>query len=441
MSSLLIPERVSVLLLGNYRATIAVARALSQAGYRVISGLEGEPLGAHCSRFVDEFWNHPDLRKGGDAFLAALIDFVSRRRDLGVVLPVSEEFALFLAEHEDAITARLVLASPARTVVETFADKPSALNLASALGVPTAPFACVSDYASLLSESVRLGFPLTVRALGATARLLGRKALICADRKALTATLPDWPQGHARLLLQSFASGRRHNLYFAAQAGRLIAVAESQIHRTNALDGTGLAVDGTTVHPDTQLVADTQRLISATGYTGIGLAQFIVDNQSGKRCFLELNPRVSGSHIVAESAGLPLSRLAVELATGARPQLIGRIAECRFVGRAGLRYAWTGGDLIALKQGLAGGEISLSQALMWLLRAVRTALSAHIHMVASWRDPGPALMLLLLLMPRGRRLASAFAKLWTARRIRHAPWQDAKAVGRVNQGPLESATF
>lgn len=410
----------TILLLGNYRATIAVAGALKHAGYRVIAGLEGEPLGVECSRFVDAFWDHPKLTENSTGFLQALDDFLLAQADIVAVLPVTEEFALFLAEHEKVVKRHTVLASPSKRVIEMFTDKLAALSLARDHKVPTLPFARVADHASLLDEARKIGFPLTVRGLGATARLHGLKALIVNDMPALKAALPEWPSGHDGLLLQRYATGERRNVYFAAHNGRILGVAQSRITRTNAPDGTGLAVDGVTEHPDTLLESDTAKLLAATGYTGIGLAQFIVDSETGQRCFLELNPRVSGSHCVAERAGLPLSRMAIDLAKGEASRHAGSGTN-PVVGQAGLRYAWTDGDLLAAKQALIRGDITLAEAASWTMQSLHTAIVADFQMVWNRRDPGPAIMSLLLVLPLCGRIRAALTHLCTRGRT-ILPW-------------------
>ncbi|MEM8648448.1 MAG: hypothetical protein AAGF86_19210, partial [Pseudomonadota bacterium] len=296
-------DQPAILLLGNYRPAVIIARALAPLGNHIVLGLQGEEHGVRFSRFVSGTWDHPELSRAG-AFNAALKSYLHQNPQIGCVLPVTEEFVNAFARKDISLPEGVTLASPRDDVVNIFADKVGALELAKSLSVSTLPFAIVEDYADLVSRAAAIGYPLTVRPLGTTARLFGRKALILASSRELRTELKAWPQGHRHLLLQRYAQGTRHNVYFAAQNGTLIGVSESKINRTNNPDGTGLAVDGQTLAPTPELLEDTRRLVEATRYTGIGLAQFIVDPESGDTCFLELNPRVSGSHAVPERAGV-----------------------------------------------------------------------------------------------------------------------------------------
>ncbi|MEM8645723.1 MAG: hypothetical protein AAGF86_05190 [Pseudomonadota bacterium] len=390
-------DQTAILLLGNYRPAVVIARALAPLGYRIVLGLQGEEHGVRFSRFVSETWDHPELSRVG-AFDAELKSYLHQNPAISCVLPVTEEFVNAFARQDICLPEGVSLASPNNEVVNTFADKVGALELAKSVGVSTLPFAIVEDYDDLIARAVAIGYPLTIRPLGTTARLFGRKALILANSRELRAELKAWPQGHSRLLLQRYAQGTRHNVYFAAQNGNLIGVSESKINRTNNLDGTGLAVDGQTLTPTPVLLEGTRRLVEETRYTGIGLAQFIVDPESGDTCFLELNPRVSGSHAVPERAGVPLSGWAVELAQAdLRPDTV--TSACTF-GRTDIRYVWTSGDLLALKTSLMDRHISLAHVPGLLLKIARSAIGANTHMIWRWDDPLPAMATLLGCLPR-----------------------------------------
>ena len=388
------------MLLGNYRPALAVARGLSAEGYRVILSREGDEGGCELSRYVSEVWENPRLEKNEGAFIAGLDELLARRADICAVLPVAEEFVNCLAARRWVPRNGVVLASPEHAVVGSFTDKMKALRMADRAGVATLPFEQVSHRSELMEAARTIGFPITVRPLGTTARLGTSKALIARSKDQLRELLPAWPAGHKTLLLQRFAAGARHNVYFAARSGKLLAVAESRIHRTNHVSGTGLAVSGVTVPLTPALVRDTALLAQDCGYTGIGLAQFILNSETSERCFLELNPRVSGSHAVPERSGVPLSAMAVSLA---KDEPIA-IPDPYLSGRTGIRYVWATGEIIGLKARLRQGDAGVAATITAAARVVRDALSADLHIVWSWRDPKPGLRALWHLIPKFHRV-------------------------------------
>lgn len=395
----------AVLLLGNYRPAVAIARALGRRGHRVVLGLEGEAHGCRYSRHVDDVWDHPELASGPSAFSRALDRYLTDCPEIKFVVPVTEDFANYFASSGEVVARHAILVSPSAGLVEIFSDKIRALDLARSLGVAALPFKVVHDQAGLLEQCEQIGFPLTIRPIGTSARLGHKKALILEDLSELQAALPVWPDGHNALLLQKFAEGRRHNVYFAAHEGRIIAACESRIFRTNHPDGTGLAVDGVTVDVSPELFGDTEKLVAATDYTGIGLTQFIFDPDTGDRCFLELNPRVSGSHAVPENAGVPLSTLAVDLAVNDGP-----FGECIY-GKSGLRYVWTSGDVCGVRTALFNRDIGPSGLVSWLWRIVENAARADFHMIWRLDDPLPAIVSMLGVVPSMTRLQVWWRKL------------------------------
>jgi predicted ATP-grasp superfamily ATP-dependent carboligase len=387
-----LPRPPIVLLLGNYRPALAVARSLSRHGYRIMMGLGGGEGCGEYSRFVDESWDHPALAGTGDEFFASLLTLLNARRDIEVIYPVAEEFVRFVAEREDALPERVTVASPRGDTVRTCCDKLALLRVVEQRGVDHLPFRVISAFEELTAAANEIGFPVVIRPINNLIRLGDKKALIARDETELGHLLSRWPDGQDRLLLQRYARGERHNVFFAAQHGRILRSVETRILRTDRTDGTGLAVDGETVLPTPQLREETARLLESMNYTGIGLAQFILDPESGRSCFLELNPRIAGSHAVTEQTGAELSRLAIDLA---RSEVF---IDTAFSYRPGMRYAWTYGELRGILHALRNREIGATQATRWALQMLWSALFADLHQ--TWRrdDPLPTIMLYLRLL-------------------------------------------
>lgn len=396
----LLDGSTTVLLLGNYRPTISLVRTLKPLGYRVIVGLGGGEGGAQHSRFVDEVWDHPPLGSGAHGFVTALAALLRQRPDIGVVLPVAEEFVRAVSAARGALPADRTYAVPSPSVIEATLDKASLWRLAESLGVPVAPYGVCESCEELARTCAQVGYPVVLRPFDSTRRLRGRKALIVASPDELSASVPTWPADQSAIIAQRWVTGARHNVYFAARAGRIVRIVEAVIDRTDEPDGTGLAVEGRTVPASPDLTDFTERLTGALAYAGVGCAQFLVDRRSGAVHLLEINPRIAGNHAIAEAAGLELGPLSIVLATGEPPE-VGFVA-----GASGLVYAWTYGDLHGLLVAVRDGRVSSRDAVRWARRLVATTARAGVHMTWRWDDPMPTVMLFARHVPLLGRLVA-----------------------------------
>lgn len=378
-------DKQTYLLLGNYRPTVTLARTYGRAGGKVIVTHGGHEGMAQLSRYVSEMWNEPDPANGEAAFISALTDYLAARPDIGIIVPVTERYAIAVARHAAALPADRLVAAPQPDIVLSMLDKPSLFECVRDLGVPIAPFRRISDYAALLAAIEEIGLPIVLRPLRSEVRLNGNKALTISSLSELEAELPAWPADHASLLAQRRVSGLRHNYYFAANKGEIFRSVETRIIETDHTDGSGLATIGETIETTPDIARHTETILRAVGYHGIGCAQYLVDGDTGAINFLEINPRVAGNHAVPEAAGLELGLMAVRLARGDPDP--GPVR----AGKTGLRYSWTNGAIWALKLQLASGEVSYRQVPARLLGIFGTFLKSDVHMTWSLRDPAPTL--------------------------------------------------
>ncbi len=394
-------DRKTILLLGNYRPTLTLARVLSSHGYRIISGLEGCDHGAEYSRYVDQIWDHPYIKTNPEGFQKNLPGFI-RKNNVDVIFPVSEEFVRFFADRPNLERGNAAIASVEANLINHCLDKMFMMELAQKHKIPTADFAIVVNQRELVEKSQVIGFPLVIRPQESHQRLEGKKALFIDDKPELRQQLPKWPDLQKGLIIQKKAKGKRHNIYFAARNGKLYRYLHAVILRTDVEDGSGLAVEGVTIAPDPQLQRFTATLVESLNYSGIGCTQYLVDDDSGDISFLEINPRIAGNHAVPEFAGLELSSILVDMA------LNKTLNTCFVQGRADIRYVWTYGDFLSAKSAWLRREINSLATVVRFWRAARTGMRAHLHMSFVWHDPRPGIMSLLSLAPNWRRL---FARL------------------------------
>lgn len=368
-----------ILVLGDHRQALAIARSLHRAGYRVIAGRDARRSLLERSRCVAEVWQHPSVQDRV-AWTEALRAFCAARRDVGAVFPVGAEEIELTSPLAAKLPVLVVAAgSPALAVCRS---KRELLALADSVHVPTQAWAVVRDRAALLPAIERVGLPAVVKPnLGDKRHEF--KAVIL-ERRADAARVADcisFPAGG--FVLQHLAPGARHNVYFLARRGVLLGFAQVRILRTDCPDGTGLAVEGLSVSPKPALVEWTSALARALDYTGAGCAQFMVDASTKAVSFLEINARLGANCAAPCACGLDLPRLFLDvLLDTAAPQGPAEV---------GRRYAWLEGDFHGLVSCLRSGRIGWKAASVWLLRAIMALLRARDHIVFSWRDPLPTL--------------------------------------------------
>lgn len=387
-----IAHKKRVLLLGNYRPTLTLARQLSARHYCVVSGLEGCDHGAEFSSYVDETWDHPLVSEKDDKFLRSLEQFIDQNQ-IDFIYPVLEEYVRFFAERQLSKVGDARVCSPAPSTVLACLDKEKMFALAHELGVPTAPSETVKNFQQMKLKAAHIGFPLVVRPQESTHRISSAKALIVHNPDALKLNFGSWPEGHDGFIMQRHAQGARHNIYFAAFNGRITQQVQTQISATDKRDGTGLAIRGKTVDTNPILLKHSAQFVQHLNYSGVGCAQYLMDERTNKICFLEINPRIVGSHAIAEHAGLNLSEFPIQVASESA-QKVGNLS-----GKVGLSYVWTCGALQAIKHELHTRQIGPFTAIRMLGQAMLASCLADSHMVFDPKDPKPAFAALFQLLP------------------------------------------
>lgn len=378
--------RPGALMIGNFRPSASVARGLDRAGWRVTAGIFAEAAYVHWSRHVAESFPHAPLDTHPEQAERQIAAHLAAHPEIEVILPITEVAARFLSIRRHTMARGRACALPSHDVVTLTSDKPANLALCAELGVPVAPYAIVETRKAIDAAAAELGYPVIVKPADSLIYIHDMKGLFADDAGAIARALPAWPAPHRRLIVQRRVRGVRHVVLFAAHAGRLIAGLDVAIARTTEPEDLGQSCAGRVIDPHPGLVAQTERLIDALRYTGIGSAEYLVDAETGATSFLEINPRFDGVSPIAHGVGLPYAAWAAALALGRPPA---PLAEPwgRGVGR---RFVWTKGDITKLRKDIkhrrGGWRDHLSLAGVIALDALRAA-----HTTFHPLDPAPAI--------------------------------------------------
>jgi len=390
-----------VLLLGSYRQSLTIARALASSRCQVLlSTTAAEDPNTHSNAVSKGLYLPPTSEPS--RWIDALCQELQNDCGITHLFPVGEAELVVLAEYREALPQHVALVSPDPDTALACLDKGLSVDRAQRLRIPVAESSLVLDYTSLSESIERIGFPCIVKPNDSSVSIMGQKALIIGDWQDLAHQLPSWPQEMERALVQRFVSGERHNCHFVAHEGRLVARCEDIVTRSNRANGTGIGVEWLSVPLTEELWEFSSRLCADLAYNGPGNIQFIRAHDGSDLTFLEFNPRPSFAVGLSVQCGLNLPAIAVQLSG-----LQGKPTEQFDAGRQEASYT-TGvkmhtliGDIESVIAGRS--EMSRPQVFQQLSRATRSFLSANAHFSWSVRDPMPTLHAYRRLLVRGLR--------------------------------------
>lgn len=373
----------SVLLVGDYKPSLAIVRELSKSGYRLIVGQSDMTLAA-LSRHTAEVWHHPPLVEFSTEFLRALIAFLSSRPDIEYLFPVQERYLIHVLDHASQIPAKVAASSPTDTVMLCL-DKERSYRLAQDSGLPVPRYAVVSDLETLHSAAQSIGFPCIAKPND----LRGYNGIVyrLEDDEHLKRAFPAWPDEHRQLVVQRFADGRRHTRHFIAYQGRVLQYVDVRTLRTSGRHGTGGGQSHVSVPPMRCLDAPCASLLGEMNFSGAGSAQFLVDDDTGSIAFMEINPRLGGSSPLSAFCGLHQARALIELSDGS--DLRNQRQDLSYP--VGKRASTLHREISQALRNGGAGQASGVELVRRLKRAVAHGMRTDLDYAWSWDDPFPAL--------------------------------------------------
>lgn len=392
----------TVLILGNHRNALTTARLL-HARHRVVLGNAGGVGQVEQSRFVAQTLSLPDASQS--EFPDAVQTVIDDHPAPLILFPIGDaELAGLLAVSAvQKGEVRTVMASP-ETVALTL-DKAAVLDLASRLDVPQANFRIVKRLSELPDAVRDIGVPCVIKSAHQMSLAFDQKAYRVTDLAQIAGLIDLDSEPEHGLIVQAAADGIRHNVYFAADNGRLVGAMEARVTRTNIFDGSGFTVESESMPLDENLKGHTERLIDELGFHGIGNTQFLVAGDYEELSFLEISPRMGAAFALTVPCGFNFAEAGVSLALGNKPSEEHLPQDYP----AGIRFAWSVGDFVGLLNAARSRQITGVQAIKWLGHFLRSAVIADIHATWTVKDPKPTLAIVMSVAARFWRY------LWRAR--------------------------
>ena len=289
-----------VLVLGtDDRVSLAVARSLGRNGIAVHLGWWSSNSVAMRSRYVVKSHQIPPYAPDNDSWKQALRDILIREH-FDLVIPCNDSTLVpLVANRADFAEFGNIYLLPDH-VFSIVSDKFNTYALAKREGVPV-PRGCVTDGsanpATLIQE---YGLPLVLKPQATiTTKDVGLANVVrkIVSPQELETTLLQL--GTRKILVQENFVGRGVGVEMLVHEGRiLVAFQHARIHETMEWG----SAYRRSVAVDPELLQAAERLMRAIGYTGVAMAEFIVNPGSGRWVFLEINGRFWGSLPLAVAA-------------------------------------------------------------------------------------------------------------------------------------------
>jgi predicted ATP-grasp superfamily ATP-dependent carboligase len=295
------PRTGRVLVLGtDQRVVLAVVRSLGRQGLTVHLGWSARNSIAARSRYVAHVHELPRYNPVSDLWKQELLA-VLRREPFDLVIPCNDSTLVpLIANRSDfAEFPQIYLLPP--DVFSTVSDKFNTYRLAQDLGV-NVPRGRVIDRSADPDELIQeFGLPLILKpqatitvhnaALANVVRRVGSRE----DLAEAVAQLGEQP-----VLVQENFAGRGVGVEMLVQDGEvLVAFQHARIHETMEWGSSYRKSVPLTPH----LLEAARTLMRGIGYTGVAMAEFIVDPLTDRWVFLEINGRFWGSLPLAVAAG------------------------------------------------------------------------------------------------------------------------------------------
>ncbi len=369
----------------DQRAALAVTRSLGKAGIRVLTADVTAKTLAGASRYAAAQLVYPSPRETPEAFIRALRNFISFHSP-SVLLPITDITAELTLRHAEEL-GPVRLPFPDYDTFMAVTDKYRLYATALELGVRVPRSVQVVGGGVPTTDLPLPAVVKPVRSVSWGAEAGAALEPQYADSQSAVHRLLQRPElNGVPLLIQERIEGEGRGVFVLCDRGRPVAhFAHRRLREKPPSGGVSVLCESLPLDPDMCAVAD--RLLAASGWHGVAMVEFKMDDKRGQPCLLEVNGRFWGSLQLAVDAGVDFPVLLYRMAMG-QPYLP---PESYKVGR---RSRWLLGDVDHLLLTLKAGPLwpprmeIAGKAGALLLESLRPRTRLDVMRL---RDPAPAL--------------------------------------------------
>jgi len=293
-------QTTPVVVLWVHHGSLGIARSLGRLGVPVHGIHPRLDIPACRSRYWAGRHRWDVAGSPPDATVEVLRDLGRRLGRTAILIPTSDDTALLVAEHAQALREHYRFQENPPSLVRAFSNKRTLYELARTNRIPTPETVFPSSADQVRRYADSAGFPVMLKAIDGL-RLqarTGKKMVIVASAEELVAqyaALEDPAQPN--LMIQEYIPGGddtiwMFNGYFDGSSDCVVGITGKKLRQFPVHTGStalGICLDNPAVHDLTC------RLAKAIGYRGILDIGFRFDARDGSYKLLDPNPRIGSS--------------------------------------------------------------------------------------------------------------------------------------------------
>jgi predicted ATP-grasp superfamily ATP-dependent carboligase len=305
---------VPAVVLGSHHGCLGIARSLGRMGVHVVAVDTDPRAPALASRYVRGRSGWAFGREDAAASAARLLELADALKARPVLVPTSDELALFVAENAAALAPGFRFPRVPPALVRAFSDKRELFLLARRLGVPTPETSFPRSQADVAAFADTALFPVMLKGIDG-ARLQRRAGIKMAIVRTPAELLRRYDEmedpAAPNLMLQEYIPGGddtiwMFNGYFDSHSRCRAGFTGKKLRQHPVHTGStslGICLENREVH---ELTTGFMR---ATGYRGVLDIGWRFDARAGGYKLLDPNPRIGSTfRLFVDRAGMDVAR-------------------------------------------------------------------------------------------------------------------------------------
>lgn len=298
----------------RYVGPLGVMRSLGRLGVRVYGLKHQDRSASSSSRYCAGTAAVGFDGRPWDSEIQTLADLIAAGKRLGegtILIPGSDEWAVFVARHSTDLAPWFRFASIPPSLVDELAAKDGLYRLAMAHGLPTPRVVFPANRDQAVYESSRLLYPVMLKPVRSRPDVLDKAVVGNAQELVEAYHRMEESPNAPNVMFQEYVAGNDSDVwifngYFDAESRCLAAFTGVKIRQHPAK--MGIASVGE-LRQNRTVIDATCDFMRAVGYRGIVDIGYRFDKRDGQYKVLDINPRLGGSfRIFVDERGTDVAR-------------------------------------------------------------------------------------------------------------------------------------